>query len=483
MSDSPIPRSDPPAGAEGPDRGAGFSNTRSDPYTVREGGAVPPPTSWRSRLRYLGPSVVISGSIVGSGEIILTSGLGASAGFILLWWVLLSCWIKSLIQAELARYTLVSGDTYVRAMNRLPGRIPIGRGHVSFPVAIALVALVPGLLGLGGIIGGAGQALTLLAPQIPSTWAAGVLAVGTVALLVTGSYKLLEGVMLVLVMTFTGATLVCAILMQFTEFAVTRADLASGFTFDFPAEYFIAALAVYGYTGVNSSETSAYQYWCVEKGYPNFVGRPDAPEWEARAKGWIKVMQADVWVTLVILTCATLPFYILGAGVLRARGKEPEGLETISILSEMFTQTLGPWSLWLFGVGAFCILFSTMLSAIAGGARYIPDYIMELGYLRRRNLTARRSWIRAYCTGIPFFAFAVYVAIPNPVLLVTISSLVIGMLLPIQSGAVLWFQKHRMDPRIRPGLGVRTAVWAIFLFELVMVVFVIRYVVLGPLLD
>ena len=135
---------------------------KSDPYTVREGGAAPPPTSWRQRLRYLGPSVVISGAIVGSGEMVLTSGLGAAAGFVMLWWVLLSCWIKSLIQAELARYTLVSGDTYVRAMNRLPFRIRIGRGHVSFAVAITLIALVPALLGMGGIIGGAGQALTLL---------------------------------------------------------------------------------------------------------------------------------------------------------------------------------------------------------------------------------------------------------------------------------------------------------------------------------
>ena len=107
---------------------------RSDPYTVREGGAVEPPSTWRSRLRYLGPSIVISGSIVGSGEIILTSGLGAAAGFVMLWWVLLSCWIKSLIQAELSRYILVSGDTYVRAMNRLPGKIPLGRGRISFPV-------------------------------------------------------------------------------------------------------------------------------------------------------------------------------------------------------------------------------------------------------------------------------------------------------------------------------------------------------------
>ncbi len=452
---------------------------RSDPYTVREGEAVAPPTTWRNRLRYLGPSVVISGSIVGSGEIILTSGLGAAAGFVMLWWVLLSCWIKSLIQAELARYILVSGDTYVRAMNRLPGKIPLGRGRISFPVVIALIAIVPGVAGLGGIVGGAGQALTLLVPGIPSTWSAGFVALVTVALLITGSYKVLENAMLGLVITFTGATLVCAFLMQNTQYAVTRADLLSGLDFSFPPEYLVAAMAVYGYTGVNASETSAYQYWCVEKGYPNFIGRRDAPGWEERARGWIKVLQTDVWVTLVILTCATLPFYVLGAGVLRARGKTPDGLETLSILSEMFTETLGPWSLWLFGIGAFSILFSTMLSSIGGAARFIPDYVMELGYLNRQNLIARKSWIRGYCAFIPILSFVIYLTVQDPRLLVTIGALTLAMLLPIQSGATLWFQKNRMDPRIRPGRWIRLAIWAIFLFELAMVWFVVRYAIFG----
>ena len=460
-----------------------YVGPRNDPYTVREGGATPPPTSWRRRLRYLGPSVVISGAIVGSGEMILTSGLGAAAGFVMLWWVLLSCWIKSLIQAELARYTLVSGDTYVRAINRLPFQIRIGRGHVSFAVAISLIALVPSLVGLGGVIGGAGQALTLLVPEVPSTLAAGLLAAITIAVLITGSYRILENVMLALVMIFTGATLVCAILMQGTEFAVTRAELASGFTFSFPPELIVAAMAVYGFTGVNSLEISAYQYWCVEKGYPNFIGRSDAPGWETRARGWIKVMQTDVWVTLVLLTCATVPFYMLGAGVLKKLGKEPDGLETISMLSEMFTQTLGPWSLWLFGIGAFSILFSTMISAVAGGARYIPDYIMELGYLKRQNLAARKSWIRGYCTVGPIFCFTVYMWIQNPRLLITISALVAGLLLPIQSGAVLWLHKKRMDPRLLPGRGIRAGIWAIFLVELALVGFVIRYVALEPFLN
>ena len=449
-----------------------------DRYTVRDGEATLPPSSFVGRLRYLGPSVVISGSIVGSGEIILTSGLGAAAGFVLLWWVLLSCWIKSLIQAELSRYILVSGDTYIRAMNRLPGKVPGPRKPVSFVVALALIALVPAHIGLGGIVGGAGQALTLLLPWLPSTWATALVAAVTIALLLSGSYVMLERAMLVLVLAFTAATLVCAIAMQFTEFGVTAADLVTGFSFDFPLEYLVLALAVYGYTGVNSSETSAYTYWCIEKGYPSFIGRPDAPGWEERARGWIAVLKTDVWVTLLILTCATLPFYILGAGVLNALGERPDGLETLSVLSGMFTQTLGPWAVWLFGIGAFCILFSTTLAAVSGGGRYIPDYLMELGYLDRDNLRARRLIIRGYAVVILILAFLLYLTGQNPVLLVTIGALTLALMLPIQSGAVLWLQARRMDPRIRPGRFVRGAVWAIFLFELGMSGLVVRYVVL-----
>ncbi len=450
----------------------------SDPYTVRHGETREPPASWRARLRYLGPSVVVSGSIVGSGEIILTSSLGAAAGFVLLWWLLLSCWIKSPIQAELGRYVLISGDTYVRAMNRLPGRIPVPRGSISVPIALALIAFVPALMGLGGIVGGAGQALNLLLPALPSTWTTAAVCGAAIALLRPGSYRLLETAMLALVVSFCVATTSCAIAMQFTEYAITRADLAAGLRFEFPAETLVLALAVYGYTGVNAGEVAAYQYWCVEKGYPNFIGRAGLPGWEQRARGWIKVLQADVWITLILLTCATLPFYVLGAGVLRALDKRPSGLDTLAMLSEMFTQTLGPWAVWLFGVGAFFILFSTTLSGIAAGARYLPDYLIELGYLARDDLRARRAWIRGYCTAVPVIAFLFYLALQNPVLLVTIGGLTYALMLPIQSGAVLWLHQTRLDPAIRPGPAMRAVVWAIFAVELLMSGLVVWFVVL-----
>lgn len=450
-----------------------------DPYTVPAGATRPPPRRFIDRFRFLGPSVIVSGSIVGSGEIILTSSLGASAGFVLLWWVLFSCWIKSPVQAELTRYIVTSGDTYLRALNRLPGKLPGPRQPIAWPLWLGLAAFFPGMMGLGGIVGGAGQALALLAP-IDSISATAAVAVLTTLLLYTGSYLRLERLMVVLVIGFTATTLICAVTMQFTDYRIDAADLETGLAFDFPMEYLPLALAVYGYTGVNAGETSAYTYWCVEKGYPGFIGADrDDPTWVGRARGWIKVVQTDVWLTLLILTCATLPFYVLGAGVLNALGERPQGLDTLRALSGMFTATLGSWAMWLFGIGGFCILFSTTLSAIGAGGRFVPDYLIEMGFLDRQRLWVRRAWIRGYSAMIPLIAFGFYLWFQNPVTLVSIGAAAGALLLPVQTAVVLWLQRRRMDPRVRPRPYVTAVLIGIFAIQLGLAYLVLRYVVLA----
>ena len=37
------------------------------------------------RLKFIGPSAIVTGSVVGSGSIVMTPLLGAAAGFTLLW--------------------------------------------------------------------------------------------------------------------------------------------------------------------------------------------------------------------------------------------------------------------------------------------------------------------------------------------------------------------------------------------------------------
>ena len=65
------------------------------------------------------------------------------------------------------------------------------------------------------------------------------------------------------------------------------------------------------------------------------------------------MLHLDVRLTLLLITIATLPFYCLGAGVLHPAGEVPSGTETISVLSQMFTETIGPGAFWLFALGAF----------------------------------------------------------------------------------------------------------------------------------
>ena len=419
--------------------------------------------------------MIVSGSIVGSGEILLTSGLGAAAGFTLLWWVLVSCWSKSIVQAEITRYCISTGDTYMRALNRLPGKINGPKGPVGWPVWLAVISFFPGIFGLGGIVGGAGQGLALMFDGLNPSVATGIVTVGAIGILATGSYPYLERIMLGLVMSFTVITLFSSGVMQTTEFQMTLDDLAEGFRFHFPLAVAALAIAMYGYTGVNGGEIAAYTYWCVEKGYPKYIGAdPTDPRWVDRAKGWIKVLHADVWLTLLILTLATVPFYLLGAGVLHATGARPEGLETIEVLAGMFTGTLGGWSVLLFAVGAFCILFSTTLSGVGAGGRVFPDYIVEFGFIKRTKIH-RRQWTRGYVIVIPIIAFFLDLGFQNPVILVMISASFAAITLPIQSGATLWLQKRHMDQRIKPHWILKAALWATFVFQLLMSFFVIWF--------
>ena len=225
-----------------------------DLYTQPADAVETAPEHWLQRLKFLGPGIIISASIVGSGEIILTASLGAAVGFSMLWWVVLSCWSKSIVQASLARYIVLSGDTYLRALNRIPGKLPGPKGEVSWPVIIGLIAFLPAFTGLGGLIGGAGQALLLLFPGIPDLPVVACLAVIIAMLLRSGRYQHLERIMLLLVFIFTLLTVTCLILMQSTGYAVQWQDITQGFQFEFSYPYAVLALAAYGYTGVNSGE-------------------------------------------------------------------------------------------------------------------------------------------------------------------------------------------------------------------------------------
>jgi Mn2+/Fe2+ NRAMP family transporter len=124
------------------------------------------PKSVGAILRRIGPGLIISANIVGSGELIATTLLGAEVGFILLWFIIFSCFIKVFIQVELGRYAISEGVSTLDALNSLPGP----RLIVSWCVILWTVMYVGTLFQVSGMLGTVSQVFDLLFRTDPAAW-------------------------------------------------------------------------------------------------------------------------------------------------------------------------------------------------------------------------------------------------------------------------------------------------------------------------
>jgi Mn2+/Fe2+ NRAMP family transporter len=142
-----------------------MSTENSKQATESEISHITPPSSLTGILSQLGPGLIIAGSIVGSGELIGTTLSGAKAGFTLLWLILIGCIVKVWVQVELGRYTMLSGNTTMDAMNNTPGpAIHFGKRRVNWLACYWLLMFISSLGQLGGIVGGVGQSLAIAFP-------------------------------------------------------------------------------------------------------------------------------------------------------------------------------------------------------------------------------------------------------------------------------------------------------------------------------
>lgn len=76
-----------------------------DPYSYRLADIEEPPHTLAGALRRIGPGMLLTASIVGTGELIATTRMGADVGYVMLWVIVLSCVAKTIVQAVWGRYT------------------------------------------------------------------------------------------------------------------------------------------------------------------------------------------------------------------------------------------------------------------------------------------------------------------------------------------------------------------------------------------
>lgn len=470
-------------------------------------------------LRQLGPGLIIAGSIVGSGELIATTAVGAEAGFVLLWLIIIGCLIKVFVQIEFGRYTITSGRTTLDGLNEVPGP----RKRVNWICWFWLVFTFVALIQLGGIIGGVGQALSIyqplttagheanvrqdtairlqvaesitarfegdaaMDPQLavlaterttartelakwsgvpvakshdPMIWA-GIVTLVSIVLLVVGRYRMIQNVSTALVATFTLVTVFNLLYLQLLpEWRVSWSELASGLTFQIPEGKGLAiALAAFGIIGVGATELIQYPYWCIEKGYAKWTGpRDNSAEWEHRARGWVRVLHWDAWCSMVIYTLATVAFYLLGAAILGRTGLDPDGEHMIRTLSQMYVPVFGAAAQVVFLIGAFAVLYSTFFVATASHALVCADALRVFG-LSARDERSRLWWVRTFSIGLPLLFLGSFAFFQAPRQLVLAGGFMGALMLPLLGVAALYFRYRRCDASLAPGRLWDTGLW------------------------
>src|SRR3954468_24010471 len=229
-----------------------------DPYALPPDAIKEPPHSLFSAMKQIGPGLILAASIVGTGELINTTSLGANAGFSLLWLIVLSCVIKVFVQIELGRYAITHGKTSLAAFNTLPGP-RVGASWVCWCWLLMTIATQAQIAAMEGTVGQAAhmafpdgsRAVADFAGRVVPEWGAflqtrqeyfwaSLTTLAAVLLLLSGGYKRLERITTVLVGLVTLFTVASVVILQWTPFRIEPASLTRGFTLAVPT----AALAL-----------------------------------------------------------------------------------------------------------------------------------------------------------------------------------------------------------------------------------------------
>lgn len=428
-----------------------------DLYSFDPADVTDPPRGLMPTLRRIGPGMILSASIVGSGELIATTTLGAEVGYVCLWVILLSCFVKPAIQAEIGRYSISTGETGLAGFNHVPGP-KLGVNWVVWGW-VAMICMTR--FQIGAMFGGVAQVLNQLVPSIPSNVFVIALLGVTLLLLLGGGYERIEGLATIKVGLFTMLTFLAAMLMFRSPENFSWAAIQSGLTFELPPGGFTTAVAVFGITGVGAAELFMYPYWCVEKGYARFSGRRDGTEtWRQRALGWIRVMHLDILASMVIYTVATVAFYLLGAGILHTRGLDPsEKGNLIPVLSNMYTQTLGGWALPLFYIGAIATLYGTIFAATAAESRVAADLCRLLGKFEATDYSARLRYRKRFVWILTCVSAGLYLLVQSPVSMVKAGGVAQASMLPAIAIAALYLRYKRLPPEVRPNHWITVGLW------------------------
>ncbi len=418
--------------------------------------ALPEPLPLR---RMVGPSVILVGLSIGSGEFVLWPRLTAEWGFALFW----ACWVGVTLQfflnMEIARWTLATGESAVVGFVRL---------HRGFAPAFLLCGTLPWIWP-GWATGAATLIHWQVGGSVPWIAAGGLVACGLVLSLGPVVYRTVESIQLVLVggIVLLAGGLAAAVVRG--EHLAALADGALRFGHVPAGVDLPMLLGALAFAGAGGSVNLAQSNYVKDKGYGMgaFVGRITSPFTGrdeagggvgvalrgdaadlARWRIWWRRANLEHFVSFYLLALLALALFCLLAHALLEPGA-PLGrdLDFIGAEAAAVEARFGAGARTAFLLLGVAVLFSTELALLDAVARVAAD-LLALPLEGRVSL----SWLYfAVVWAMIAFGIAVLMSgFTEPLLLLVLSAALNGIVMFLYSGLLLWLNWRSFAPPLRP---------------------------------
>ena len=463
------------------------------PWRIGELPQAPRPKGlgWFSAI---GPGVIALGVSIGSGEFLLGPAAFVKYGLSLLWVVGVAALLQTLLNVELMRYTMATGEPIFTGFMRT-------RPHATFWAWFyaALYFLQMGWPGWAGAA--AGAVFFLFAKRLPVAAEANtVYAIGVVLFLLCGAFlmigrrieRTLEYLNWIMVALIIGGLGLLALL--FVPLSTWGAAVAGFAGFDVKtgsfqfvppgADYFLLG-AFAAYAGGGGVANLTLSNWARDKGYgmssivgfiPAAVGgkkvalahsgttfEPDAESLQ-RWRGWWRIIRVDQWgvyFTGAILGMA-LPALLYVTFV--TAGTDIRGLGIAAALAQAVATQKGAIFGGAIAILGVWILFKAQLDILEGMTRGITD-ILWAGSARIRGWRGGDVRVIYYSVLTVLSVWGIIaLRLTQPIILLSLSANMAGIVFIISSIHLLYVNTRLLPVGLRPPMWRRLALVALALF-------------------
>ena len=360
------------------------------PWEVREM-PEPPPKTFKSFMVWAGPAVVLGALSVGGFEAYQAGYVAAHKWTGIYWVYTVSCFFQLLLNNEIARYTIATGETTLQGFTRLkPAKF---WGWVT-----ALFCIVQ--QGWPAWIGGAAAGVAAMFGIAQWQWV-GMVALGIVFFVFAGSQRVYDTLEKIMYACFVVATAGLAFLTIFMTNWQAVGTVSWGWVAigTIPAGITLTAVGPFLNQPAGGFWNFWHTYWVREKGmgmasYFGHVTGLTAPAEEIRRSGYMfdtdnstQVERFRSWLWMNTTTLAV--FFIILGGILFTyfaslagysaatiyNMELPSGIKIATVLAEIFKAAFGQFGWYLFIVVLIFALFDSQFSVYDGIARMFADVV------------------------------------------------------------------------------------------------------------